>query len=423
MKALLWAFAVLLALAGATQPARSPAGAATVRVAAPSDAQLAVLQRKARLWEERTGHTVDIVKLSNNTSNNFVQYITWLSSKNSDIDIYKVDNPWVGQLAYHLVDLAPHLGEHREMIPNVLDAYTDAEGYIRALPYTVGTPLLYYRADLLDRHGESVPETWSELTAVAGRVMAAEQRAGNSDMWGYVWQGANYEGLTVNALEWIRSSGGGTIVEPDGTISVDNPRAAEALDRAAGWIGTISPRGQLGYREEDARAIFQLGNSVFMRNWPYAWSLLKTESGSRVSERFAVTQLPFEPPGDSSPVMGGLGYSVSRYSENRQEAVELVLFLTDRSMQRISAAASLPPTFIELYRAPEMVGAFPLLPELAPVARSVVPRPYIQTGVRYPRVSAEVRSKVHAVLQGDMDGADAVERLAAALRRIRGRGW
>ena len=63
-------------------------------------------------------------------------------------------------------------------------------------------------------------------------------------MWGFVFQGNAYEGLTCDALEWVKSSGGGQIVEADGTISINNPKAAAAIERAKGWVGTISPPGR-----------------------------------------------------------------------------------------------------------------------------------------------------------------------------------
>ena len=124
------------------------------------------------------------------------------------------------------------------------------------------------------------------MTETARFIQKAERDAGNSRMWGYVFQGRAYEGLTVNALEWLDSFNAGTIVDLDGKITVNNPRAAEALTLAASWINDITPQGVLNYSEEECRGVFQSGNAVFMRNWPYAWPLMNAQD-SPVKDRSA----------------------------------------------------------------------------------------------------------------------------------------
>src|SRR5690606_36031484 len=143
---------------------------------------------------------------------------------------------------------------------------------------------------LLEEYGQKVPETWAELTEAAQIVQDGERQKGNDKMWGIVFQGKAYEGLTCNALEWIDSFGGGTIVNADGDITVNNPKAAEALTLAAAWIGKIAPDGVLNYSEEEARGVFQSGNAVFMRHWAYAWALGNSED-SPVKGKIGVAAL------------------------------------------------------------------------------------------------------------------------------------
>ena len=88
-----------------------------------------------------------------------------------------------------------------------------------------------------------------------------------------MFQGKASESLTCNALEWIYSYGGGSVIEPDKKVTINNPNAIKALDTAHSWVGTISPAGVTTYDEEEARKIWQAGNAAFMRNWPYAYAL------------------------------------------------------------------------------------------------------------------------------------------------------
>jgi len=160
----------------------------------------------------------------------------------------------------------------RDLIPalarwmSVMSIITMFFGMVAAatyVPFFVDAGLLYYRQDLLEKHGKKPPRDWAELTAMAKEIMEAE-RPSNGKLQGFVWQGRAYEGLTCNSIEWVASFGGGSIVEPGGKISINNPQAAAAITLAKSWIGTISPEGVLNYAEEDARGVFQSGNAIYV---------------------------------------------------------------------------------------------------------------------------------------------------------------
>ena len=257
---------------------------------------------------------------------------------------------------------------------------------------------------------------------MAARIQEAERQAGHAQLWGYVWQGRAYEGLTCNALEWIASHGGGRIVDEQGTVTVANAKAIAALDLAAKWVGTITPPGVLNYAEEDARGVFQSGNAVFMRNWPYAWSLAQS-GDSPVRGKVGIAPLPTSGEGRSSAALGGWQLAVSRYSRHPDDAASLALYLTSEAEQKRRAIeGSFNPTRQELYRNPEILAANPLFAELAPVLESAVARPSTVLGASYSRISAEFWQAVHSVLAGEEEAAPALERLQARLERLRRRG-
>ena len=163
-------------------------------------------------------------------------------------------------------------------------------------------------------------------------------------MWGFVFQGNAYEGLTCDALEWVKSNGGGQIIEADGTISINNPKAAAALETAKSWVGTISPPGVLAYQEEESRGVWQTGNAVFMRNWPYAYAL-GNGADCAVKGKFDVTTLPA---GDgegarSAATLGGWNLAVSKYSKNPDAAIELVKWIASPEMQKYRALKAFEP--------------------------------------------------------------------------------
>ena len=370
-------------------------------------------------WEEATGNTVTLVPMPSSTTDQFGQYRLWLAAGNGDVDIYQTDVIWAPQLADHFVDLSAAAGDLAvRHFPSIIESQT-VDGRLVALPIYTDAPALYYRRDLLEKHGATVPRTWEELTATAQLIQDAERAEGQSDLWGFVWQGNSYEGLTCNALEWIKSSGGGQIIEPDGTISINNPNAVAALSLVAQWPGTISPEGVLAYQEEEARGVWQTGNAVFMRNWPYAYGLGNSDD-SAVNGLFGVTTLPTGQGYDTSAAtLGGWNVAVSKYSENQDAAISLAIYLASEDAQKLRALnESNLPTIISLYDDPEIAAQQPIIPLWKDVFLQAVPRPSAPTRQDYNEVSTLFFSAVHSVISGDEEAGPALAELELDLEDL-----
>lgn len=413
----------LSALATASALAASAAGAEEISVVIGSTGNIVTkFDALVAPWEEHTGHDAVIVPMPSSTTDNFGQYRLWLSAGNADVDLYQTDVIWAPQLAEHFVDLtqaATDAGLIEANFPSIIESQT-VDGKLVALPVQTDAPALYYRTDLLEKHGFGVPTTWAELTATAQAIQDAERAEGNSELWGFVWQGNAYEGLTVNALEWIKSYGGGQIVEPDGTISINNPQAVAALETAAGWVGTISPEGVLAYGEEEARGVWQTGNAVFMRNWPYAYALSQGED-SAVAGKFDVAPLPAGE-GEGSTSAGGLGgwnIAVSRYSDHQEIATDLAVYLASAEAQEFRAVnLGNLPTIQALYQDPEVLAANPYFERWLEVFQNAVPRPSAPAQQDYNEVSTLFFTAVHSVISGESEAADAVEDLEADIEDV-----
>ncbi|MCB1330881.1 MAG: extracellular solute-binding protein, partial [Maritimibacter sp.] len=235
-----------------------------------------------------------------------------------------------------------------------------------------------------------------ELTATAQKILDAERAEGNSDLQGFVFQGAAYEGLTCNAMEWVASYGGGNFVAPDGEIAINNPEAAAALTLAASWIGTIAPEGVLNYKEEDARGVFQSGNAIFMRNWNYAYALVEGDD-SPVKGMVGVSQLPSGGEGlSSAATLGGWELGVSKYSDNQDEAIELVKFLTNYENQKERAiVTSRPPTLTAVYSDADVGAEQPFIPLWKPVLDGTLARPSAAAKRKYNEASSLFWTAVH----------------------------
>lgn len=344
-------------------------------------------------------------------------YLQFFQSKSDEVDVLQIDVIWPGDLAEHLLDLNQFGAAEitKDHFPAIVENNT-VNGKLVGFPYYTDAGLLYYRTDLLKKYGfEGPPKTWDELETMAQKIQDGERAEGNKDFWGFVWQGSAYEGLTCTALEWIKSSGGGSIIEPDGTISVNNEKAVNMLARAAKWVNTISPAGITGYKEEDSRAVWQGGNAAFMRNWPYCYAL-GNYPDSVIKGKFDVTPIPGAEAGQSAATLGGWQLAVSKYSKHPEIAVDFAKYLGSKEVQKFRALKlSMLPTEMSLYKDPEILQQNPFMERLYDVFINAVARPSTVTAPNYNQVSTLFFNAVYSVLTGKAEAQAAVEELALNL--------
>ncbi|MFQ3536856.1 MAG: ABC transporter substrate-binding protein [Aggregatilineales bacterium] len=400
----------------------------TLRVFYGSVGDIAQDEAILKRWADENNVNVEIVYASQSATEYLAQLQQLLAARSTDIDLIQFDVIWPGILAPNMLDLGPALeasGMKDMFYPRILTNNT-VDGKVVGLPWFTDAGLLYYRTDLLEKYGFSAPpKTWDELEQMAKTIQDGERAAGNAEFWGFVWQGNAYEGLTCDALEWVFSNGGGSIVEVDKTISINNEAAIRAIERAASWVGTISPEGVTTYQEEDARRVFQAGNAAFMRNWPYAYVLGQGGADgtqeTAIKDKFAVTALPAGDSGKPAAALGGWQLGVSAYSQNPELATQLALWLTapEQQKERWLKLNNLP-TMPAIYQDPDVLAATPWVADLIPVFENATPRPSTVTAALYNDVSVAFFTAVHDVLTRRKDAATALEDLELQLESILG---
>ena len=369
-----------------------------------------------------TGIQVEVIPKPQDATENYATYQRFFQGQSADIDVMMLDVIWPGAFAQHLYDLGPALGEEAQAHAQGIVQNNTVDGKLVAMPWFGDYGMLYYRTDLLEKYGfDGPPETWDELTEMAQTIQDGE-KAENANFTGFVWQGAAYEGLTCDALEWQASSGGGFIVDEDGNVTVNNPETARALNRARDWVGTISPEGVTSYKEEDARNAFQSGNAAFMRNWPYAYALgnQPDESGTLppIADKFDVAPLPHEAGSESVGTVGGWQLGVSAYSQNPEAAVEFVRYMTSPDVQLYrGVVGGYVPTVLSVLENEQVIAAQPYLskPEVANVVRAA--RPAAAAGENYNQFSTVYFQGVNQILLG-ANAEDVLPQVEQQLQRL-----
>jgi trehalose/maltose transport system substrate-binding protein len=378
-------------------------------------------QQELQQFTQETGIRVSLLPSPDSARQRLVLWRELLGTGASGPDVYGIDVIWPGMLSEYFVDLKPYFANDVSLqFPAIASGYI-VDSKLVAVAYRVDIGLLYYRTDLLRQYGyPDPPKTWDELQSMAARIQAGERAKGKKQFWGFVWQGAADEGLTCNALEWQAAEGGGRIIEQDKTISVNNPQAIRAWQRAAHWVGSISPPGVVGYREWDSLNVWVAGDAAFMRHWPSAY-LDSQAAGSAIRNKFDTALLPSGKAGRVG-TLGGWGLAVSRFSAHPREALELVRYLTRIDVQENRfRLVSQPPTLPELYNLPEALEPNPRLDLLKQAFRAgMVSRPSDVTGNKYQEVTDAYTQAVHSVLTGEKSAPEAAAALENELVRTTG---
>jgi trehalose/maltose transport system substrate-binding protein len=410
-----------LALTGCRQP---PAEPVTLQYTYSWNEDKPDLKARLQQFTQETSIRVKRIPVPEYTGD-YLELARKLLKDRSGPDLLNLDLIWSPILEPDLVDLRPYLAAEIPLLdPQMLTSYS-VNGKLVAVPFNVPLGGLEYRTDLLREYGyDHPPKTWNELESMAARIQAGERAKGVKDFWGYVWQGAAGEALTCNALEWQVSAGGGRIIERDRTVSVNNPAAIGAWQRARHWIGWISPPGVVAYRELDSVLVFDSGKAAFNRIWfltPMTISGQARQIGWRsfrpsvVKTGFA--RMPAGPEG-SAGTMGGTGTAVSLHSSHRQEAIALLRFQLRELMHAhekgsvgaVQAQSSDPSSIAE----PRV---FAVAPDRG---ASIIARPSIAAGGRYKQVSKAYIDAVHAVLTGQKAAPEAAAELEKQLLAITG---
>jgi multiple sugar transport system substrate-binding protein len=345
----------------------------------------------------------------------FDQLRTEFQAQSDEITVIGGDVIWPAQFAAngYIIDLSDRFTEDARSAflegPVQSNTY---DGSVYGVPWFTDAGLLYYRTDYLEEAGFSTPPTtWEELKEQANKIVQ-DGIAGS----GFVFQGAEYEGGTVNGLEYINSHGGQVLDPNDASkVIIDSPESVAGLTTQRSLVEDgVSPQAVSTYDEPACEAPFFNGDVAFARNWPYMYALLPDNVRNNVD----LAPLPAGEGGESVSGLGGWNFFINAFApqEAQDAAWEFISFMTAEEQQRFYALeGSYLPTRNALYDDPEVKDKVPTV-KLAPEALArTVPRPVSPV---YSDMSLEMAEQFNASLGGDVPPEEAVSTLQQQLQDI-----
>ncbi|MFN8530849.1 MAG: sugar ABC transporter substrate-binding protein [Anaerolineae bacterium] len=211
-----------------------------------------------------------------------------------------------------------------DIFPNLLAAFSDADGNAYCVPKDFSTLALFYNKDLFDAAGVAYPTadwTWADMTAAAEAITALGQTTDD---------GVGVVGFSAQAdrNRWMSFlyGNGATVSNEDGTSAINSPEAVAALDFYASFVsgGTGAIPGDLGGAGWNGEA-FGKGYAAMTVEGNWAIGYLQDQFPDL---SWGVAEVPLSPAGTHGSLTFTECWAVGASTQHPEQAWALVNFLT-----------------------------------------------------------------------------------------------
>ena len=370
---------------------------------------------EAKFEQENSDLDLEIIKAPNDT--NLVEdlYTSAFLLGDAPYDLVYLDIAWVAKFAAAgwLKDLDEFTSQ--EQLQQFLDGDIAGGKYqdkLYRFPFRSDAGMLYYRQDLLAENGYQPPNTFEELVAISQDL---QQK--NVAKWGYVWQGKQYEGLVAMFVEILQGFGSYWVNPQTLEVGLDSEKAIAATQFLQDTIKLgISPPGVTTYSEEETRRLFEAGESVFLRNWPYVAGLA---AKSNLAGKFALKPMVHQPEFDSGACQGGWGLGIAATSQHPEAAWRVIEFTSREDIQReFVLETGYLPSLRSLFIDPEIVEKYDYYPQMQEILQNSTLRPPIP---QYAQASDILQRYLSAAITNSMTAEQAMKAAAEETRSLLGK--
>ncbi|HWN62170.1 MAG TPA: ABC transporter substrate-binding protein, partial [Streptosporangiaceae bacterium] len=354
---------------------------------------------------------VSLTSAPTDTDTNRATLATDISGGAATPDVFMGDVIWPAQFGAHqlAVPLSNYLpASYWAQFAPGLVAGASYKGQVYGSPMFEDQGFLYYRKDLLTKEHLPVPTTWEQVMSESETL----QKAGLVK-YGFVFQGASYEGLTCNYMEYLTSAGGTATNASYTSANLDSAASVKAVTFMRSLITSgVSPAAVTTFQEAQSMSTFAAGQAAFLRNWDYAYA------DSQVPGTFTVGKVGVAPmptfAGQSAPGysnIGGWNLYINPHSKNIAADLTFIKWMSSTKAQDVlSIQYSEIPTVQSVRTSPAVLA---LNPVLATVPKTkLVPRP---AGTpNYPQLSTAIYQNVNSALAGSTSPSAAMSAAQSA---------
>lgn len=218
------------------------------------------------------------------------------------------------------------------------------------------TGLLFYRKDLFDEYGATVPDTFDDLIVLAEKFTSDTTGDGEIDFYGFSARGS---WANPSYLPWLRGYGG-DFFDKEGNVVIDSPESVEGTMK---YIEALryAPPGIEGLAGFEAAGLFAAGKvAQVMINSPLA-GLLTNPDKSKVVGLWEAGMVPRGPVG-RRPILSTWMDSIYSGSPRKKAAWLLIQYMHSEKVQReLMLNHGIPVALEVIWEEPEVRQKLPSL--------------------------------------------------------------
>jgi len=188
-------------------------------------------------------------------------------------------------------------------------------GELIGVPRGVDVCILFYRKDLFEKYGVSMPDTFEEMRQVAKKLTIDIDGDGKVDVYGVVERGRY---ALATSQPWLAGYGGGFFDEA-GNVIINSPESIQGLEEYVTLVRQYGPPGIADFSYEGLITTFAKGRAaqvvaVAGRYMPFADPTI-----SDVTDKFDVAVVPRGPKKRATYAQGWM-WNIYKGSKNKEAA-------------------------------------------------------------------------------------------------------
>jgi multiple sugar transport system substrate-binding protein len=342
---------------------------------------------------------VQYVQLPPVATDQFSKFVTAFQSGSATPDVVHIDVTWPAQFATPgwLAPLDQYVSSSylSQFWPSAANI-GKVNGHLYGIQRYMDIGMLYYRTDLVQKYGGTPPQTRDDLQAMAMKILASEASSGIK--YGYLMPGKKIEAIVDEWLEFIWGAGG-DIGKP-GSLNVNGSTQIETLQYMHDLIYTskLAPSGTDTYANNDILALFNNGQSPFMRNWTFAFALANNPSNSKVAGKVGVTTTLATTGKSGHGCTGGWVLAINANSQNKDQAWKFIDYMLSKDTQTsLSVNAGLVSSRPDVVNDPTVQAKVSYFKQLATILNNGNNRPQL---VHYNQFTTPLQAAINSVLSG-----------------------